>query len=472
MGGTLLSPRGVLALAIGLLALELAVIALTWSPWHPQPVGLVLVLLGCVLVGELGGVVIGGITVSSSLLVLLLAMALLGPVPAAMLGVLAVLVDQAMYRKPAHVVLANVLVFSVLCFGGGKAIEALVGSEPGDAGQALAPAVFVVGIGVCLLNFVFIAGFRRIATGASFREAAATALLPTLPYSVVGVTLAAGAVQAHVSAALPALAGVVLALLVSELLLRSIAASCSRADELIELGREREELLRASLTAEATERAWIAEQLHDETLQQIALVEQELAEAGGDETAAIASARRGLAAAIGDLRRTLAHAHPTAVADVGLEQALRAYADQVCRRGPSCHVHVDPGIDRAGHALLYSLMRELLANAVRHGRPDNVTVTVRRTIDRVTLTVTDDGVGFDPGTRPVAGHVGLATIYGRARAAGGSSTVISAPGEGTTASVELPLARPDAPVRRFGRPYRRSRAVAAGAGLDRGAGPE
>jgi len=116
-------------------------------------------------------------------------------------------------------------------------------------------------------------------------------------------------------------------------------------------------------------------------------------------------------------------------------------------------------------------MRELLANAVRHVRPDNVTVTVRRTIDRMTLTVTDDGVGFDPGTRPVPGHVGLATIYGRARAAGGSPTVISAPGRGPRRRWS-PLARPDAPVRRFGCPYRRSRAVAAGAGLDRGAGAE
>jgi hypothetical protein len=101
-----------------------------------------------------------------------------------------------------------------------------------------------------------------------------------------------------------------------------------------------------------------------------------------------------------------------------------------------------------------------------------VTVTVRRTVDRVTLTVTDDGVGFDPGARPVVGHVGLATIYGRARAAGGSSTVISAPGEGTTAVVELPLVQPDTGSRRFGRPYRRSGGVAAGAGLDRGPGAE
>lgn len=450
----LLSERGMITLSLVLLALEACLVGVLWVPsdWHP--LGLLAVLASFVFLSEVGGVYIRGIFVSSSSVGLLLAMALLGPVPAAALGAATGLVDRFVYKLPTWAVLSNTFMFSTFCLVGGLLFEVFEDVRADSASGQLT-VVFGVGIAVTVVNFAILIALRRLRPGTPLGPAIRRTYLPSLPYQIVSVTLAAAAAHVYTTTGLPMIAAIMGALLVSEALLRTVGSSLQRADELIDLSREREELLRASLIAEETERAWIAEHLHDETLQRIAVVEQDLADAHGNETAAISSAREGLTSAIGDLRRTLAHAHPIAMAEVGLEQALRVYADQVCRRGPECRVNVDRGIDRANHAILYSLMRELLVNAVKHGRPEHVTVTINRAVGQLTLTVTDDGVGFDPEAPPVVGHMGLAATYGRARAAGGSCVVTSAPGAGTTVEVELPLVQPDAVGARFGRPLRR-----------------
>jgi signal transduction histidine kinase len=58
---------------------------------------------------------------------------------------------------------------------------------------------------------------------------------------------------------------------------------------------------------------------------------------------------------------------------------------------------------------------------------------------RLIVTVADDGVGFDPGDRGLrARRLGLTSMEERARALGGSLAVVSAPGEGTTVTLEVP----------------------------------
>ena len=413
-----------------LLVVEAAVVVAIWDPSDWRPLSLLLVLALCVVVAELGGVMIRGIAVSSSLLALLLAMTLLGPVPAAALGTGAALLDRTIFGKPAAVAVINVFVFSTICLAGGLAIEVLGRDIPG--------VVFGVGLMVLLLNFVLVAGLRRIATGESVRRAFADTFIPTVPYHVVGATLAAAAVQAHGAGRMPALAGAVLALLVSELLLRSVAASHSRADELVAVSKERADLLQASLTAEEAERAWIASRLHDETLQTLAIVEQDLAEAAGDHAAVIDVARSGLRAVMRDLRQTLAHVHPAAMEETGLEPALRAYAAQMARRGPEFRVTVDPAVGGAQDGLLYGLARELMLNAAKHASAQLVEVLVERDSDTIMLAVADDGVGFGSGSSAAVGHVGLATARRRARAAGGELSVHSVPGTGSTVVVRIP----------------------------------
>jgi len=94
--------------------------------------------------------------------------------------------------------------------------------------------------------------------------------------------------------------------------------------------------------------------------------------------------------------------------------------------------------------LICRVVREGVANAVRHGRAQNIRVELKREPGRIRLELADDGCGFDRSklknlTRE--GHLGLALLRKAVRARGGRMRVSSRPGEGTRLLVALPLAR-------------------------------
>ena len=86
--------------------------------------------------------------------------------------------------------------------------------------------------------------------------------------------------------------------------------------------------------------------------------------------------------------------------------------------------------------------QEALANIARHARAENVTLTLMRSDTAVTLVINDDGRGFDAQdeSRQV-GH-GLANMQARAEGLSGTFRLRSAPGQGTTVTLRLPLDEP------------------------------
>lgn len=100
-------------------------------------------------------------------------------------------------------------------------------------------------------------------------------------------------------------------------------------------------------------------------------------------------------------------------------------------------------------ATLFRVAQEALTNVRKHARADRTALTLSYMHDRVALDTRDDGMGFDPGkagdvigsTRE--GGFGLGTMRERVERLGGTLSIESAPGEGTTLAVELPLAVDD-----------------------------
>lgn len=84
---------------------------------------------------------------------------------------------------------------------------------------------------------------------------------------------------------------------------------------------------------------------------------------------------------------------------------------------------------------LLFIVREALSNAVRHGQPTKIAVDLRQTQHETTLTVQDNGVGFDPAV--VRRGLGTTTMLTRASRLGATLTVIGLPGMGTTVRVAL-----------------------------------
>jgi two-component system NarL family sensor kinase len=231
-----------------------------------------------------------------------------------------------------------------------------------------------------------------------------------------------------------------------------VSAVLARRDASIAaLARERGEFAALALDAEQSERRRLAERLHDESVQTLALAQQELGDyrrTGRDD--AFERARAAIAEAMGQLRGEIFELHPYVLDHAGLPAALRAIADRSAERmGAEITVAVDPAGIGHHDELIVVLTRELLANATRHSRASHVFLTVAVDEERIELEVRDDGTGLDPARRARAvrdGHIGLASSERRAQAVGGELVVESVPGAGTTVRATLPRAAAPAAV--------------------------
>ncbi|MEA2155035.1 MAG: hypothetical protein QOE11_1175, partial [Solirubrobacteraceae bacterium] len=217
-----------------------------------------------------------------------------------------------------------------------------------------------------------------------------------------------------------------------------------RTLQLRELGADRAALLHEALDAEERERARIGERLHDDTLQSLLAAQQDVREARSGYLQSLEYADEALTDAVRALRDTVLGLHPASLADRGLGVALDVELDRAARRTQlEVELNVDPDAVGPHDPLLYAAARELINNAVKHAAANRLEVRLERTSSAIVLTVADDGQGMVVASRPeealAAGHVGLASTRQRIGAAGGTFDVASAPGEGTTVRVSIPM---------------------------------
>jgi signal transduction histidine kinase len=92
---------------------------------------------------------------------------------------------------------------------------------------------------------------------------------------------------------------------------------------------------------------------------------------------------------------------------------------------------------------LLQMAREALSNAARHSHATRMTIDLRVEDDTVILSVADDGVGFDPGEIRSTSHLGLTNLHERAASLGGSISIASTLGTGTTLSFQVPIGEPE-----------------------------
>ncbi len=212
-------------------------------------------------------------------------------------------------------------------------------------------------------------------------------------------------------------------------------------------------LSRRLVEAQESERRHIARELHDEAGQALAslrfglrLLEREVDE-GGSVGGRVAELMRQTDAVMDGLHRLAADLRPPSLDPLGLEAALREYLRSA---GSNLGLTVrfkargfgSERLPAAVETALYRVVQEALTNVTRHARATRVDVLAECRGDRVVVMVEDDGAGFEPDRVQRREHFGLLGIKERAEALGGSMTVESAPGAGTTIVVEVPIADP------------------------------
>ena len=128
---------------------------------------------------------------------------------------------------------------------------------------------------------------------------------------------------------------------------------------------------------------------------------------------------------------------------------MEAVAERHARRvGFQTHVNVEPAVASNRDVLVFTVCRELLANAATHSEASEVSVSVTALPDAVRLEVADNGRGFEQlGLRTALehGHIGLASASERIEALGGSFEIDSRPGAGTVVCATIPVSRDATP---------------------------
>jgi len=242
-------------------------------------------------------------------------------------------------------------------------------------------------------------------------------------------------------------AGLVLALSSALYLLHLEQQGQRRYQELARSRTELEALSARLVDAQETERRSISRELHDEVGQSLGAL---LVEVGRLESAIPAGATplkdhvdkiKSVAESTVDSVRNIALLlRPSMLDDLGLIAALEWQGREVSRRSETeveiQSVDVSETIPDEHKICIYRLVQEALNNVARHSAARNAKVTVEQKPDRILVTVSDDGRGFDP--QRVRG-LGILGMEERVKRLGGKLAIDSKPGSGATVRAEFPL---------------------------------
>ena len=210
-----------------------------------------------------------------------------------------------------------------------------------------------------------------------------------------------------------------------------------------------EERLQNTIDAAEQERSRWARELHDETLQALAVLRMRLASALRedspeelDETSQAAVEQ--IDEEIVKLRRLITELRPASLDTIGLEAALQALGEQY-RQASGIQVDYEVELPRDEDArptavletAVYRLVQEALTNVAKHSMASHAGLAVRARRGAIEIEVSDDGVGFEPSL--VREGFGLVGMRERAALLGGMLEIDSAKGAGTRVLASIPL---------------------------------
>ena len=145
--------------------------------------------------------------------------------------------------------------------------------------------------------------------------------------------------------------------------------------------------------------------------------------------------------ALGEMRSLIQQLRPHSLIENGLAAALR---DHAAERLEQDNLKVEVQVKGEGHLPvnveegLYRIAQEALNNIVKHANTDKATISLTFENDLATLTIEDQGAGFDyASAKSATGHMGLSSMRERIESLGGNLSIDTAPGKGTRVKIEI-----------------------------------
>jgi len=204
--------------------------------------------------------------------------------------------------------------------------------------------------------------------------------------------------------------------------------------------RYAQELLRA----QEAERAHVGRELHDDVVQHLAHLGHDLevieTASVDDETRARLSAVQGELDDVTHTIRKLSHGlHPSSLSfglGPALDRLIETFGEEGLTITPEVHQGAT-GLDKQADLALFRIAQESLRNIRRHAGVDTAELSLRRADGQVVLEVRDRGKGFQ--SHAARSGIGLHSIRERMALVGGTASISSQPGRGTTIRASVPI---------------------------------
>lgn len=215
--------------------------------------------------------------------------------------------------------------------------------------------------------------------------------------------------------------------------------------------RQMRQLSQERSVAQEEERKHLSRELHDHVAQVLTALRMELGRIertkpfpGVQAAAAVAECKKLVDSMFRTVRDLALGLRPSMLDDLGLQAALEWHVrDFTSRYGTNVELTIEgecDGLPDRHRTCVYRAVQEALTNCIRHANAQAITVNVIRCNDELRVSVSDDGIGFDPGRRRKG--LGLCGIEERVRELHGALNISGSPGRGTLLNIRLPLPEP------------------------------
>ncbi|HVU94408.1 MAG TPA: PAS domain S-box protein [Puia sp.] len=211
---------------------------------------------------------------------------------------------------------------------------------------------------------------------------------------------------------------------------------------------EEKRIATAIIDAQEKERLHLGQELHDNVNQILACAlltldaTDEYYPDAGKMATLINSTRQNLDLAINEIRRLSHQLAPAHIEDARMNDIIEELLNRINVQGKyNIRFESDPDIDLLTDECiiinLYRITQEQLKNIVKHADAKHIAVTLAIRHDTISLSIDDDGRGFD--SRTEAKGIGLNNIRKRVESLSGKFTLRTAPGKGCTIITEFPM---------------------------------
>ncbi|RFU66854.1 sensor histidine kinase [Bacillus sp. V59.32b] len=233
--------------------------------------------------------------------------------------------------------------------------------------------------------------------------------------------------------------------------LNYLTRDLKQVGEVLEDARRRQDFGLKIIEAQEEERKKLSREIHDGPAQMLAnvmmrsdLIERVYRERGGEEALSeIRSLKTMVRSALYEVRRIIYDLRPMALDDLGLIPTLKKYLQTIEEYNNGIDLEFtnlgeEKRLPSEMEVALFRLIQEAVQNALKHAEPSYIHVKLSMTKELITVSVKDDGKGFDSSMEK-EGSFGLMGMKERVELLDGEMTITSHPGAGTLVTIKVPF---------------------------------